>query len=212
MGDIMRIRKNKKVCQRAKNVFFVTLAFLCITLLLSTAFDASEPLILPLAQSEFTDIITTTVYDLSKQIDFTSLITPCYTKEGSIASLQTNSAKINLISAEIVEGIDKRIKDKDINIKIPIGDIIGESLSLGQGPYIVIQLNQYKTTSVKVENEFVSSGINQTLHKLNLLLCVEAVVLLPGMNTEKIKAELDLPLSETLIVGETPSTYIKTNR
>ena len=204
----MRIRKNRKISNSAKRLFFCALLFLCITLILSWAFNKSEPLILPLAETIFKDTVTNTVYETIEDINFANLILPVYGEDGKISSIQMDSASLNLVSNQIIKGIDNKLGEKDINIKIPVGDIIGDSLSLGQGPYITIQLNQYKSSNANITSEFIQSGINQTLHRLTLNLTVETVVLLPGLNTEKIKAELHLPLSETLIVGQTPSTYL----
>ncbi|MBR5516267.1 MAG: hypothetical protein IKU52_08705 [Clostridia bacterium] len=205
----MRIRKNKKLSYKAKRLFIVSLAFLCITLLVSWGLDNSEPVILPLAESLFKDKVTNTVYSVISDISFNNIIIPCYTEDGRISSVQTDTAALNLITKEIVTKIDSELAEKDINIKIPIGDLLGTPLALGQGPYIVVQMNQYKSTDAEIISEFTQNGINQTLHKLTLRLCVETVVLIPGPGTEKIKAEILLPLSETLIVGQSPDTYFE---
>ena len=161
-----------------------------------------------LAQREFEALIVDTVYDASKELDLKNAVTPYYNTEGQITYLRTDTALVNASVSKILEHMEKEIGDKDVKIAIPIGDIVGDALSLGQGPDILIELNQYKSTRADAKSSFEAAGINQTIHRLNLELEVEAVVLLPGLNPEHIYAALSVPISETVIVGEIPTTYI----
>lgn len=183
-------------------------ALLVVTILLSFAFDASEPLLLPLAEQEFTDIITNTVYECVKDIDLKDTIKINYDKNGKITHMSTDTAAINNIVSVILIDLEEKIGEEDIKVAIPLGDIVGDALSLGQGPDVLAELNQYRSVKANIESNFESAGINQTLHTLTLFLDVEAVILLPGINAEKIALSLSIPLSETLIMGETPKTYI----
>lgn len=200
--------KDKKKARRAKILLCWALALLCVTLFLQWAFNKSEGVILPLAQREFEALITDTVYEAARELDLKDAVTPYYNDLGKITHLRTDSTAVNEAVAKILDHIEKKVGDKDVKIAIPIGDIVGDALSLGQGPDILIELNQYKSTRAKAESSFESAGINQTLHRLTLQLEVEAVVLLPGLNPEHIYASLSVPISETVIVGEIPTTYI----
>lgn len=204
----MRRSRNRATAKKAKIVFVASLLLFTVTIFLCQALERCEPMILSLAENRFKNIVTNTVYDISKDIDLSDVVIPCYNDSNEISSISTDAQKINSATTKIVENIESRLEDKDINIKIPLGDLIDDSLSLGQGPYITLQLNQYKSTYAAINSEFESEGINHTLHRLTLELEVEALVLLPGVKTGKISARVSLPLSETLIVGETPSTYI----
>lgn len=200
--------KDRIKARRAARLFVCGLALLCVTLFLQWAFNKSEGVILPLAEREFEDLITDIVYDSTKELELDNVIIPSYTEDGRISHLRTDTTAINQAVADILEFIEARLGDEDVRIAIPIGDIVGDALSLGQGPDILVELNQYKSTKAKAESSFESAGINQTLHRLTLKLEVEAVVLLPGLNPEHIYASLSVPISETVIVGEIPTTYI----
>lgn len=203
----MRRLKNRQRAKRARMLCFITSLLLIVTLILNNAFNKTEPIILVLCENQFKNIITSTVYSLTEEINMDNIVKPVYSNENRIVSLTTDTSTLNNITKMIVDGLEDRIGGKDINIEIPIGDVIGDSLSLGQGPSFVLQINQYKSTHAEIISNFTESGINQTIHSLSLYLEVESVVLLPGLNTEKIKACLSLPLSETLIVGDTPLSY-----
>ncbi len=200
--------KDRKRARRARVLLCWAVALLCVTLFLQWAFNKSEGVILPLAQREFEALITDTVYEATRELDLKDAVTPYYNDSGKITYLRTNSTAVNEAVAKILDHIEKTVGDSDVKIAIPIGDIVGDALSLGQGPDILVELNQYRSTRAKAESSFESAGINQTLHRLTLLLEVEAVVLLPGLNPEHIYASLSIPISETVIVGEIPTTYI----
>ena len=203
----MRRLKNRQRANRARLLFIIASLLLCVTLILNNAFNKTEPILLTICENRFRNLITSCVYSLTEDIDMNNIVIPVYSEQNRIVSLTTDTAVLNHITRTIVDGLEKEVGEKDINIKIPIGDVIGDSLSLGQGPSFVLQINQYKSTHAEIISKFTESGINQTIHSLSLYLEVESVVLLPGLNTEKIKACLSLPLSETLIVGDTPSAY-----
>lgn len=200
--------KNKRKARRAAWVFGFACALLTATLFLQWAFSKSEPVILPLAEQEFADLITEIVYSTVNEIELENIVVPYYAEDGGIAYMKTDTQAVNSSVTTILDAIESRLGDEDVRIAIPIGDIVGDALSLGQGPDILIELNQYKATKAKPQSSFEAAGINQTLHRLTLDLEVEAVVLLPGLNPEKVRASLCLPLSETVIVGDIPRTYI----
>ena len=200
--------KNKRKARRAGVIFLFACALLCATLFLRWAFNKSEPLILPLAEREFCDLITNIVYDALEKANPEDAVIPCYNEEGDVTYMRTNTRVVNDMVSLILDEIDSTLGSRDIKIAIPIGDIVGDALSLGQGPDILVELNQYKSTRAEVKSSIESAGINQTLHRLILYLDIEAVVLLPGLNAGHITASLALPVAETIIVGDIPKTYI----
>ena len=204
----MRKTKSRTKAIWARRLLFCAVSLLIATLFLQWAFNKSEPLILPLAEREFEDLITNIVYDAVEKTDLSDIVLPCYTEKGTRSYMRTDTAAVNNAVAIIVSEIETVLGDEDIKIAIPVGDIVGDALSLGQGPDILIELNQYKSTRAEAKSSIGSAGINHTLHTLTLYLDVEAVVILPGLNTGHIKASLALPIAETLVVGDTPNTYI----
>lgn len=200
--------RNKKKARRAGIILLSGIFLLIVTLFLQWAFNKSEGLILPLAEQEFCELITDTVYSCVEEINFDSIVTTAYTKDNRISSIKTDPTAANGAVNVILERLQADIGDEDIKIAIPIGDIVGDALSLGQGPDILVELNNYRSLHAEIKSSFKSAGINQTLHRLTLELEVEAVVLLPGLKAEKVYACLSLPIAETVIVGDIPKTYI----
>lgn len=204
----MVIRKSKRRASLASRLFLSALLLLAVTLFLKWAFDKSEPLLIPLAEREFTALVTETVYDATRDMALDTVVTAHYSKDGSITHLYTDTAKLNDCTLLILETLEEVLGDEDLKIAIPIGDIVGEAISLGQGPDILAELNQYRSVDAFIRSSFEGAGINQTLHRLTLELKVEAVVLMPGMNAHPVSASLSLPIAETLVVGDIPEAYI----
>lgn len=58
----------------------------------------------------------------------------------------------------------------------------------------------------KVNSEFASKGINQTIHKINLHLTCKVSILTP-IETISETIETTVLLAETVIIGEVPENY-----
>ena len=58
----------------------------------------------------------------------------------------------------------------------------------------------------KVNSEFASKGINQTIHKINLYLTCKVSILTP-IETISETIETTVLLAETVIIGEVPENY-----
>ena len=55
-------------------------------------------------------------------------------------------------------------------------------------------------------SEFVSSGINQTLYRVNLLLTASVRLVMPGVS-EIISVRAEAAIAESIIVGDVPQVY-----
>ena len=62
--------------------------------------------------------------------------------------------------------------------------------------------------NVSTRHEFISQGINQTLHTIYLDITVDIEVLLPLKNRVE-KVDATIPIGQTLIVGSVPQTYVE---
>ena len=62
------------------------------------------------------------------------------------------------------------------------------------------------SSSARLENAFISAGINQTKHQVLLNIDVSVSILLPGFTTAT-KVSNSVVVAETIIVGDVPATY-----
>ena len=87
-----------------------------------------------------------------------------------------------------------------------LGLFTGVSILSGRGIKVPIRISTIGNVKTNVRSEFVSKGINQTLHRLYLDIESQISVLTP-FNTINESIKNQLILAENIIVGEIPETY-----
>lgn len=86
------------------------------------------------------------------------------------------------------------------------GSFTGFKLLSGRGPGIKIRISSVGEVATDLRSEFVSQGINQTLHRVYLQVDTKVNILTPFDNIEK-EISNQVLLMENVIMGEIPSTY-----
>ena len=173
------------------------------------------PVLEPYAKAEGTTAVTAKIQSIigeSVSADFGELVKLKYDDGGNVVSLETNTLKISLLNAKIIERVTKELKESNrLFINVPLGNLTGGALFTGRGPQIKIPLSVSPKIVSNVENAFFQSGINQTLHRVVAKIKVETFILLPPFS-KKIEVETSLCLAETVIVGKVPDAYTQINR
>ena len=127
---------------------------------------------------------------------------------GNIIMIKSNVSNINSIISEIPikvqQNIDKKGKD---NIQIALGSFFGIKLLSGRGPGIKITISSVGNVETDLKSEFISKGINQTLHRVYLDVKCNIIILTPFYNIEK-EITNQVLLMENIIVGNIPNTYL----
>ena len=143
--------------------------------------------------------------ELSKtNFDFT-IVT--YTPQGKVADVKIDSHKVNLFMTDIALVLkDKIMNLEEIEAKIPIGNFLSNPFFSGMGPKIPVRFLVLANTSVTLEEDFVSSGINQTLYTINLKVQTKVGIYLPGIKDSTTVVNL-VPLSQHVIVSDVPDSY-----
>lgn len=208
-----RPSKRERFFQKIKKCFFFLLFLLFSAVLIYNL--QIIPALIPLTKAQATTEITRhlqgAIRNAARQAN-TSLVHLSRSTDGSIVSLETDSAAIADISAKIVqETIDALCENEQIKIALPLGNLSGGALLTGRGPKIHIPITVSPRVSCEIENEFYESGINQTLHRVVAEIEVETFALLP-FSVQKIPVETEYCLAETVIVGKVPDAYTKIHR
>jgi len=139
--------------------------------------------------------------------DYSELITITKRSDETVSSISANVIKMNLIRAELTEAIVEEIAKVDsARVNIPVGSLFGSNLLSGVGFRIPIKIVPYGNALIDFESAFNAVGINQTKHEINLRVKVAMSVLLPtgSVSTDVM---IDVPLVQTIIVGDVPNTY-----
>jgi len=204
----LRIKISKKI------IVILIIGILLISYILIDG--AIKPTIFELSQSQLQYLANQAMNDSIAEIiggvSYTDLVNIVKDSNGRIMLLQYNTLKMNELATKAALKAQDKIMNLGLQgISIPLGNIVGGQLLAGKGP--LIRIDFYPTGSVisKFFSEFQSAGINQTRHKIYLTL--NAVVKIVVSNTgQTVNVTCQALISETVIVGEVPSTYLEGTR
>ncbi len=166
-----------------------------------------------MAVSNATDLINRTVSDVveAKMQELAgaerSFVSFEKDQSGNITAIVTDTAKVNVLSAELLSAVVAASDAGDLNLRVPLGDLLGISLFLGKGPRIPVRITLLTSSRVEVRNVLTDAGINQTRHQLLLAIRVDADVLLPW-EIRSARIEVPVLVAENVIVGRVPQTYV----
>lgn len=126
---------------------------------------------------------------------------------GKITSISTNSIEMNKLKSKIASEFEKITKEnKNNTIYIPIGSITNFSVLQGVGYKIPVKVLYNGFSKLDFKDEFVSAGINQVKHKIYLTASVNMSIISATM-VKATTVETEIPVCETVIVGDVPEFY-----
>lgn len=138
----------------------------------------------------------------------TNLITTEKDNDGKITAVSPDVSLMNSLKSEIAITVSRKINETtNSKIKVPIGNISGISLLSNVGPKITFNLVPYGRTDVDFVTTFSEAGINQTRHRVDVKVVLNVALLLANKAISSTKIETTVPISETIIVGDVPSSY-----
>lgn len=130
--------------------------------------------------------------------------TKVVSSDGSIASLNANTASIGVMCADVVSRINDEIEDeKYVKISVPIGSVLAPKYLSGKGFNISVRAVPYVSVSAKINSEMHEAGINQTLHRISMTVVSDVqAICMSGSVT--FRRESVVLLAESVIVGKIP--------
>jgi sporulation protein YunB len=128
---------------------------------------------------------------------------------GNISLITANTVLMNNLAAQTAMAAqDKILNAGEQGVNIPIGTILGGPLMTGRGPAIVIKFEPVGSVLTDIKAEFEEAGINQTRHKIFLVLDA-TVRILVGNAAQTVEISSKVLISDTIIVGKVPQGYYK---
>lgn len=198
--------------RRASGISFIL--FLCsILIFLACALAFLKDLSTQIAVSDASDIVisqvNTSIAEIMKDEDYTGdyFVNFEKTDAGDISAISSNMARINALSAKILDTVINVTENQTITVEIPIGNLTGVSLLMGRGPKVPVQIIVLTSSKVEFNNSIITAGINQTKHQVNLEVIVDIDVLIPW-DTASTQVKTEVLIADTVIVGKVPDTYM----
>lgn len=166
-----------------------------------------------IAVSDASDIVTANVNNVVSEIMRSGEYSGDYfvnfekTASGEVSAISSNMARINALSAQILDRVVGATENHKITVRIPVGNLTGISLLMGRGPSVPVQIIVLTSSRVEFNNSVVTAGINQTKHQINLEIIVDIDVLIPW-DTESTQVVTEVLIADTVIVGQVPDTFL----
>lgn len=141
-------------------------------------------------------------------VDYNKLVQLQQDSTGQVLAITSDPGQVNLLRASVSKAALEAIAAVDVHtMGIPLGSLFELDLLWALGPTIQVRGLTAGTVTTRVRSEFLSAGINQTLHRILVDVTVPLTVLLPGDRTTT-QVETTVCLAETVIVGRVPETYL----
>lgn len=217
---LLRLRKylEKTISQRRRHpraLLRVLSLILCVCLLCAFAMKIhrkAEPIALGALENTVSSWLEQTVICAvkcsleEKSYTWDDFCTKIVAPDGSIASLNANTANMSMMCADVVSRINREIREKKyINIPVPIGSIVAPKYLSGKGFRINVRAVPYISVSAEISSEMQEAGINQTLHCISMTVVSDIQVICMS-GSVAFRRESRVVLAESLIVGKIPLT------
>jgi len=141
-------------------------------------------------------------------MNYGSFVTVTTDSAGKVTSLTSNTAANSRFRRQVVEGVVRQLSTLDSDaLSVPLGTLTGQPLLSGAGPSVRVKIDSVGDVVADYTNAFTSAGVNQTLHRICLDITATVYLFLPG-EILPVSVSSSVCVAETVIVGETPDTYL----
>ena len=174
---------------------------------------AMRPTILSITEEQLRAIGVKAMNDAVREtigadVNYSDLINIEKDSNGRITLVSANAVMMNNLAAQTANTAQEKILNiGKQGIGIPIGTILGGQLMTGRGPNIVIQVEPVGSVTSDFQTEFEDAGINQTRHKIYLVLNASVRILM-GSVSQTVEIASQVLISDTIIVGDVPQSFV----
>lgn len=141
------------------------------------------------------------------ELEYDELVELRLTGDGKVAYLQPKTGAINRIAASTTLTVQQYLKElSPETVRIPLGQILGFKTLASYGPLLPIKVIPVGVVESSIKDQFDSAGINQVRHKIFIRIKTTIKMVVPLVK-EEITINTDVPLTETIIMGEVPNLY-----
>ncbi len=205
------ISKLPKSTKAKKKILKILIIIFIIFLIIERIYSHIEPVFESMCEEKakslatiITNQQTTIVMNNYKYADLYSVEKD---SNGNITLIKSNIAPINNMLSDLAERIQKEFNNVEkTNINIPIGNLAGTYFFSGSGINIPIQVLISGTIDTDVKSEFIDKGINQTLHRIYVVLSCKVKIITPIKKFEK-EIINQFIIAEHVIIGNIPDSY-----
>ena len=140
-------------------------------------------------------------------VTYDSLMNVTTGENGQVRLIQANAPEMNRLAAQVsLLAQEKLLGRGSQTVQVPLGSALGLTLLAGSGPRIAVQVLPVGSVHVEFHTDFQTAGINQTRHRVSLILTAQVQLVAPtGARTVEVSTQV--AMAESIIVGEVPDTF-----
>lgn len=213
-------KKNPKIPSNKQNNKYqkIVKIFLILIIAFTVAYfsiQAIQPILEKqcknMAKSIATKISNNEATKVMENYSYNDMLKVTKDEDGNVKMVEANIVTINEIISQIPVNIQEQMEKTENNtFAIKLGSFLGSNLFAGRGPNINIKMQLIGNLDTDLKSEFISTGINQTLHRIYLELSCNIIILTPYETIED-KIVNQVLLAEGVIIGNVPSSYYNLN-
>lgn len=200
--------------RRPYKEFFVLLLAVGLILLLlevnttirSTVYEMAEVRAVQMATEAINNAVRSKIAE--QDASYQDLVEIHKDSMGKIVLMQSNTVRLNKIASETTLAAQAALtRLQEETMLIPLGQVTGIDFLSNLGPRIKVDFVPMGTIRVEVKDSFEQAGINQTRHYIYLNYNTEVRVVVP-LKSGRANVATQVPVAESIIIGEVPSTYV----
>ena len=155
------------------------------------------------------EIVRQTVYEMAEHNAVYQFLVKIHKDSGGrIVLVEANTLVLNKIASETTLAAQSAlIRMREEELYIPLGQITGIYFLSNLGPLIKVDVVPLGTVRVDLEDRFEQAGINQTRHAIYLNFDTDVRIVVP-LKSGRASVATQVPLAESIIVGDVPSTFV----
>ena len=172
-----------------------------------------SPLLMNVASAEVKEMVSQLANEcvlgvMGSSSEYSDLVTLTTDDQGHVTYLSADSIRMNGIAYNASLAIQDELEKADAHdLAIPLGSVLGSDLFSGTGPMVNVRIQPAGNVSTQYKSEFAAAGINQTRHKIVLVINTEVIIILPTASSS-VTVSTQITVSETIIVGTVPNNYV----
>ena len=170
-----------------------------------------KPTLIALSEIKAKAVTTTAINDtiksrLKNNISYDDLILIKYDNNGRATLVQANMMMMNTIAADVALEVQEQLGKLSANkVDVPLGNAFNRQMI--RLPSIKLEIQPQGSVNVDFSTEFEEAGINQTRHRIYLIVMTDIRMIIP-LTSETLRVTTNIHIAETVIVGEVPEQYI----
>lgn len=210
-------RKKRSLSAKKKLYIALAIIFLVIILIIIYLHCVVNPILIDATEAKVQSLtqqaVESAVYDVIKDENvYDNLIEIVKDSNNDVQMITANAYEINLFSKEVLSSAQKNLNNLvNAGVEVGIGTFTGLTFLTDKGPKVKLKLAPIGTVYTTFHSEFISAGINNTLHKIYLLVKTDVNIILPT-DTKTINTTTELLITESMIVGKIPDTYLNSSQ